>query len=167
MAPSLFTPSTFTKKRDNSESRLHIATVDYLRGELRNGKATIKLQAPFPGLLFTHPVGEAKDDTERYWSARKGYRPGTPDLVLWERINGISTMMAIELKNKTGSQSPSQRQFQIEFEGKGGKYAICRKVCEVRDTLKGWGLKCYYENCIEPRMSHEEMLAMQKEIYRP
>lgn len=152
---------------DQAESRLHIAVVDYLRGEIRSGKNVIRQQAPFPGLLFTHPVGEAKDDTERYWAARKGYRPGTPDLILWEKIKGISTNMAIELKSPKGTQGAAQRQFQYDFESKGGVYAICKTVAQVRDQLKAWGLKCYNENAVEPRLSHDELLRMQSEINRP
>lgn len=151
---------------DHGESRLHIAIVDYLKGEIRQGKNVIRLQMPFPGLLYTHPVGEGKDDTERYWAARKGYRPGTPDLILWDRINGVSTNMAIELKAGAGKQSPAQRQFQYDFEFIGGKYAICRTVAQVRDQLKSWGLHCKNENATEPRLSHNQLLKMQEEIYR-
>lgn len=152
--------------RDQSESRLHFAVVEYLRGEIRNGKNIIRVQAPFPGLIWAHFANEIKDKTELFWAIRKGILKGAPDLIMWERINGVSTSMGIELKAAGKNQSPEQRQFQQNFMEKGGKYAICRKVSEVRDTLKSWGLPCKNENAIEPRLSHEELLAMQAEIYR-
>ena len=165
----LFTPSTFSKKRDNSETRLHIAVVDYLRGEIRNGRNTIRQQVPFPGLVWLHPVNEYKDKDEAYWATRKGILPGAADLLFWFRdVFDVNRPKfgAIELKTKS-DLSGNQRTFNMNFEAIGGKFAVCKKVSEVRDTLVLWGLDCKNTNCIEPKLSHDEMLAMQKEIYKP
>lgn len=163
----LYAPSKFTKQRDQSESRLHFAVVDYLKGEIRDGRNVLRLQMPFPGLLFSHFANEIADKTEAFWASRKGILKGAPDLILWERVNGRSQSMAIELKSKTGAQSPDQKEFQRKFEDKGGLYAICRSVAEVRDRLIAWGLACKNMQVIEPRLSHNELLAMQAEIYKP
>ena len=154
-------------KIDHPETRLHLAVVDYLKGQIRSGKSVLQVIPPFPGLLFTAPTGEKKDKKEAFWAKRKGYKSGTPDLVLWERINGISTMMAIELKAKDGTQSGEQKEFQQAFEAKGGLYAICRKVSEVRDTLKSWGLICKVEFCIEPAPSLADKYKFAWEAQRP
>lgn len=150
--------------QDHSESRLHIAAVQYLRGEIRNGKNVIKVQRPFD-CLFLHPVNEFKDEKEGFWGKAKGILPGAADLLFWWKCNDPK-FGAIELKTKS-SQSPAQRQFQQDFESHGGRYAICRTVASVRDQLIAWGLACKNKQCIEPRLSHEELLALQVEIYRP
>ena len=124
----LFTPSTFSKKRDNSETRLHIAVVDYLRGEIRNGRNTIRQQVPFPGLVWLHPVNEYKDKDEAYWATRKGILPGAADLLFWFRdVFDVNRPKfgAIELKTKS-DLSGNQRTFKMNFEAIGGKFAVCK-----------------------------------------
>lgn len=156
---------------EHSESALHFAVIDYLRGEIRQGKNIIRVQAPFPALLFTAPTGEQKDATEAFWAKRKGYLAGTPDILFWwcktiNRPDGsiiwdrISVNAAIELKSSTGTQSPAQREFQRKFEECNGKYTVCRTVAQVRDTLIAWGLECKNKQCIEPAPSAKQRLAM-------
>lgn len=147
--------------RDNSETRLHIAAVSYLRGEIRTGKSIIRVQKPFD-IIFFHPVNEFKDEKEAFWAKAKGILPGIADLIFfWPNKFG-----AIELKTKS-ALSPMQRTFQDSFTRIGGKHAICKKVSEVRDTLISWGLECKNSYTIEPKLSHEEILAIQKDIYAP
>lgn len=154
-------------KRDYSESRLHFAVVDYLNGEIRNGKNIIRAQSPFPGLMFAHFANEIKDETEAYWAKRKGLLPGAPDIIMWDILDDVLFSGAIELKRASGgTQSGAQRDFQYKFESKGGKYAICRKVSEVRDAIIAWGLTCKNMNCLEPKLSHSELLAVQAEMYK-
>lgn len=151
---------------DQREARLQIATANYLKGIIRNGKTVINVQAPFPGLLWTHVSNEQKDAKEAFWGQIKGVRAGTPDILAWERINGVSASLAIELKVKGRPQRPNQKEFQRRFAEKGGLYAVCETVKAVRDQLIVWGLKCYNMNCVEPRLSNEELLAIQAELYK-
>lgn len=153
--------------REYKETSLHLKVVEYLNGEIKSGRNVIRLQTPFPGLLFTAPSGETRDEKEAYWHKMKGYRAGTPDLILWNKVDGKSLSMAIELKAVKGVQSLAQKDFQIRFEEHGGKYAVCRSVGEVRDTLIRWGLACKNTNAIEPKPTHSEMLAFQKAMYTP
>lgn len=148
--------------RDYSESKLHFAVVNYLRGEIKNGRHVLKLQKPFD-VLWMHPCNEFVDEKSAFWAKMKGILPGASDLLFWWQ-GGFG---AVELKRLAGgSQSPNQRTFQYNFEHVGGKYTVCRKVSEVRDALKSWGLICKNEQCIEPALSHTELLAMQREIYK-
>ena len=147
--------------RDHSETRLHMAAVSYLRGEIRNGRNVIRVQSPFPDALFLHPVNEFKDEKEGFWGKAKGILPGADDLLFWW-LGGTG---AIELKTKS-YLAPNQKDFKANFEACGGKWALCKKVSEVRDTLISWGLECRNSNCIEPKLSHNELLALQSEIYR-
>lgn len=159
--PDLFAPSEFSKKRDNYETRLQIATVQYLQGQIKNGRNSIKVQKPFD-VIFFHPVNEYVDAKEAFWAKAKGISAGTPDLIFfWQNSFG-----AIELKSKTGYLSGPQKDFKAHFEPIGGKWGLCRKVSEVRDMLISWGIPCKNTNVIEPRLSHEELMALQVEIYR-
>lgn len=153
--------------REYKETSLHIAVVDYLKGEIRSGRNTIRQQSPFPGLLYAHFANEIASEKEAYWASRKGILKGAPDLILWDRINGLPQSMAIELKAPKGTQSPAQKDFQARFQEKGGLYAVCRSVGEVRDTLIRWGLLCKNTNAIEPKPTKTEMLAFQKAMYTP
>jgi len=146
--------------KDYSETRLQIAVVSYLRGEIRSGKLVIQVQKPFD-CIFLHPVNEYKDEKEAYWAKSKGILPGAPDLLFW----WTHAFGAIELKTKS-SLSATQKAFQHRFMEIGGRFAICKKVSEVRDTLLSWGLPCKNHQTVEPKLSHEELLAFQTEMYK-
>lgn len=154
-------------ERDYSETSLHLMVVLYLKGIIKKGGKEYQVQAPFPGLLYCHPNNEQKDKQEAAWGWLKGVLAGVPDFIMWERINGIPQPMAIELKKPGKNQAPTQRTFQYNFEQKGGLYAVCRSVGEVRDTLIRWGLACKNTNAIEPKPTHSEMLAFQKAMHTP
>lgn len=160
--------------RDHSETRLHVATVHYLNGTVRSGRSNIKVQSPFPGLLFLHPVNEFKDKDEAYWGMAKGILPGAADLLFWwgDTLNSGAYLVdlmktgAIELKTG-GTLSPSQIKFRDKFTQMGGMYAICRTVAQVRDTLISWGLECKNMQAIEPRASQADRQAGYFEMLRP
>jgi hypothetical protein len=161
---------------DHSESRLHIAVVDYLRGEIRNGKNVIKVQRPFD-CLFLHPVNEFRDEKEAFWGTRKGILPGAGDLLFWwdsdigRTLCGEKTFPkiecgSIELKTTTGL-TPRQKDFKAKFEDIGGKHAVCKTVAAVRDTLISWGLHCKNTNVIEPRLSDDELKKRYMNMQKP
>lgn len=155
--------------QDHSESRLHIAVVNYLNGNVRSGKSSIKVQAPFPGLLFLHPVNEFKDKNEAYWGVMKGILPGAADLLFfWSTtISGFNFphQGAIELKTGSGL-SPNQIKFRDKFTATGGHYAVCKTVASVRDTLVSWGLECKNAQAVEPRPSQKQQMAFYNEMCR-
>lgn len=154
--------------RDHSETRLHIAVVHYLRGEIKNGNHIIRVQSPFPGLMWLHPSNEVSSKDDAYWNKLKGIMPGVADLLFWwkhEREPGnthISNFLpsfgAIELKTNSAMRG-NQQDFGIKFKAIGGNHAICKSVASVRDTLVSWGLKCKNEQAVEPKASQQEMQA--------
>lgn len=152
--------------RDHSESRLHIAVVQYLKGEIRSGKNIIQVQKPFPDMMFLHPVNEYKDEKEAFWAKAKGIMPGAADLLFWwQPKNFLPCFGAVELKTNTGL-SANQKNFSIKFQAMGGKYAICKSVAQVRDCLIGWGLSCKNTQVIEPKPSQQELQAGYLEMLR-
>lgn len=48
--------------------------------------------------------------------------------------------VAIEVKTRTGPQSASQKQWQVNFERGGGLYILARSVEDVKNVLKENGL---------------------------
>jgi len=46
----------------------------------------------------------------------------------------------IELKSRTGSMQPSQRDFRTWCEIKCVRHAVCRSLDDVIDTLSAWGM---------------------------
>jgi hypothetical protein len=156
--------------KDHSETRLHIAVVQYLNGEIRSGKNIIRVQRPFD-IMFFHPSNEVTSKDDAYWNKVKGIMPGIADLMfLWgDYIQGglCCYVAAIELKTHTGLLSPHQKNFSVKFQGIGGKYAVCRTVAAVRDTLKSWGLVCKNEQVIEPKPAQEELQANYMELMKP
>lgn len=146
---------------EHLEYQIHIATVHYLRGEIPQGNKIIQVQAPFPGLLFCHPFsGRTQEDG--HFLKRMGVRPGVPDLLFWAKVGDKSIFGGIELKTEKGRLSGYQSDFKTRMEEVGGLYAVCRSVEGVRDTLIGWGLKCYTGNYTTPvRMSQKQKIAAQ------
>ncbi len=149
--------------RKFSETSLTIAVSDYLKGEIHKGRSIIRMNVPFPGLLWTFVANEGRSLSQGAKFKRMGVRPGVADILLW--WNGKT--MAIELKKPDGGvQSHNQKEFMRRFEQEGGKYAICRSVAGVKDTLIGWGLKCENPNAIEPALTFEEKVGLVHEVYK-
>lgn len=153
--------------RDYAETRLQIAINHYLRGEIKTGNQIIRVQAPFPGLLFSYIPGEHTDAKEAFWAKSKGYETGIADFLCWERVNNHSLSAALETKAENGRQTSAQKNFQIRFENKGGIYAIARSVVFVRDFFVAQGLKCYNTACHEPALSKAEQQRRYLEMMRP
>lgn len=67
---------------------------------------------------------------------RSGMKPGVADMMLI--IDGRAHFL--ELKTKTGRQSPVQRAFELECEGCGVPYALVRSFEDAERVLAGWGV---------------------------
>ena len=69
-----------------------------------------------------------------------GYRPSTnagmADIHATVVVEDIPVSVWLEVKTKTGKQSPRQRQFQEAVEAAGGYYFIVRSIDEVDESLR-------------------------------
>ena len=101
--------------------------------------------------LLNHPKNEVASGNriEGAIAKAEGVQAGTADLILHvpsetHIIDGVHQeelwiyhSLAIELKTKTGRQSPAQKLFQRYFEAAGGMYVVIRTFedfCHVVDT---------------------------------
>lgn len=122
-------------KYHHKESDLQIRCVRYFR-----------TQYPEFACLLFHPrnegSGHSVEDRMRQTTAKKeGVQAGVADLMLhlpahFEHQNGLYIDafigLAIEMKTKTGTQSPEQKMWQRYFEAAGGRYVLIRDF----DTFK-------------------------------
>ena len=69
-----------------------------------------------------------------------GYRPSTnagmADIHATIMVEDIPVAVWLEVKTKTGKQSPKQKQFQDAVEAAGGYYFIVRSIDEVDESLR-------------------------------
>ena len=69
-----------------------------------------------------------------------GNRPSTnagmADIHATVMVEDIPVSVWLEVKTKTGKQSPKQRQFQEAVEAAGGYYFIVRSIDEVDESLR-------------------------------
>jgi len=151
-------------ERDFTETRLCIATNNYLRGIVKGGRNPIRAQVPFPGLVCTHVANERENAAETVRAHLMGVMPGVYDWLFWwpGRNHGI-----IELKVKS-SLSSNQKNFLAHWQECGfTHHGVAYKVSEVRDTLKSWGLQCRNEACIEAAPSKAAQQKMWEEMQSP
>lgn len=91
-----------------------------------------------------------------------GVLAGVPDLLFWHD----GWFGGIELK--TGSSlSDKQKAFKSKFEFAGGKYATCKSVKEVCDTLMLWGVKPHPYQMKEPLPPIEVRYKAAMEFFKP
>ena len=104
----------------HDEEQLQVACVRWFR-----------LQYPKLSALFYHIPNEGKRTIQAGARAKAaGIVSGAPDLKLDVARHGYSTM-DIELKTKTGKQSPNQKEWQNVAESNGHLYVVCRSLEEV------------------------------------
>ncbi len=105
------------------------------------------LQWPqYRGLLFAIPNGGARSKATAGKLKAEGVVPGVADLILlvprvhFDEHNEISCYYAlcIEMKTKTGRQSPEQKEWQAKVEQHGYKYAVCRSLEEFMNTINNY-----------------------------
>lgn len=56
---------------------------------------------------------------------------GSPDIIAVVK----GTFVGIEVKNKTGKQSPAQKDFQERLEAAGGRYILAKQLEDVSSVL--------------------------------
>lgn len=150
--------------RNYEETRLQIASVDYLRGQRWHGKHCYPTTKPFPDLLFTATAFEGRSAAEGYKRKRMGVRAGVWDVVCW--WPGTPGKGILEAKAGTGLSS-TQKEFQEEFHRTGGLSGIFHTVAEMRDIIISWGLKCSNMTVEEPGARKEVLYKAAIEMFRP
>ena len=102
-------------------------------------------------MLMEHPKNEVASGnrTEGAIAKAEGVQAGVADLIL-HLPSGKFHSLAIEMKTKTGRQSPEQKLFQRYFEAAGNKYVVVRSFEEFQDEV------IYYMNGV----SYQVMLSL-------
>ena len=126
------------KGRTGPEDQIAIAVATMLRVETLQGN----LRGTWT--CIPHEVGAMSLGEKGFRSAQARYAKakamglitGSADYVfVWPDGGGW-----IELKTKTGSLSPAQRDFREWCMASGSSFAVCRSVDEVREILFEWGV---------------------------
>jgi hypothetical protein len=116
--------------RRHDESNLQMSCVRWFR-----------LQYPeMAGLLFAVPNGSKRGRVTAAILKAEGALAGVSDL-LFLMPAGTWPYLCIEMKTKTGRQSPAQKEFQNNVEAVGARYALVRSFDEfvslIREYVKG------------------------------
>ena len=95
------------------------------------------------GLLFSVPNGGARSKATAGKLKAEGVVPGVADLILLvpyiaEGCKYMWHALCIEMKTKTGRQSPEQGLWQLKVEQYGYKYAVCRSLDDFIATVEGY-----------------------------
>lgn len=111
---------------NHHELPIHVAILDALNAALPE-RATRPWHTPNEGDHHVKFRNRLRD---------MGLRAGVGDLSFV--LDGI--YHEIEVKSARGRQSPEQERRQAEIWRAGGRYAVCRSVADLRDTLTAWGI---------------------------
>lgn len=84
--------------------------------------------------MIAIPNGGARDAVTGKRLKEEGVTAGAPDLFLFHS-NDQHNGLAIEMKTRTGKQSPSQKDFQKQLESNGYQYSICRSLAEFMEIV--------------------------------
>lgn len=104
-----------------SEAALHRSVAEFLRAALRH-----------PTVWTTIPAGGGGKIRGAQLKAQ-GLQPGWPDILIIDRGPNV---IGIELKAKTGTQSPAQKMIARAFADVQAWYILCRTVDEVERALR-------------------------------
>lgn len=106
---------------DQTEAQFHKQVADYLRVALRP-----------PTVWTTIPAGGGGRVRGAQLKAR-GLQPGWPDIIIIDRGPNV---IGLELKTKTGKQSPEQRFIAQAFKEVCAWYILARTLDEVARALR-------------------------------
>ena len=95
------------------------------------------------GLLFAVPNGSYRTKATAGKLKAEGVVPGVADLILLvphipEGCRYMWHALCIEMKAKTGRQSPEQGLWQLKVEKYGYKYAVCRSLDDFINTIENY-----------------------------
>lgn len=106
---------------DFSENALHMHACQWLRKEIK-------------GLLIFHvPNGEHRHIAVAKKLQRMGVLPGVADFLCFTPTRKI----AIELKDKDGTQKENQEKFEKTWKKLGGEYHLCRTLGSFQSLVTG------------------------------
>lgn len=105
-----------------SESKIVTACCDYLRA-----KKHFFWRQNSSGVFRTF-----KDGRQAWCAARDSMR-GIPDIFVLskEELSVFPCIFAIEVKTDVGRQSPEQKEFQKQWEKRGGVYLLARSIDDL------------------------------------
>lgn len=111
--------------RRNPEMRLHCAILDYLR---------VVLPPAAAATLIHVPMGENRNAITGAKLRRMGARAGVEDMqfALYGRLH------AIEVKPEGARLARAQKDRQAALVAAGGRYAVCRSLADIDETLIEW-----------------------------
>ena len=137
-----------------SEYKLHVAIIDYLRGQKRKGNEVFPGNKPFPYLFVCH-IFQGRSKEDGFFLKNLGVFPGVADiLAIWKTNDGFDIGF-IEVKTVKGALSTPQKKFKSICHWFGIKWALVRSAQETHDTLKSWGLECVSDSVREPDLRDE------------
>ena len=93
------------------------------------------------GLLFAVPNGSYRNKATAGKLKAEGVVPGVADLILLvpkPMPLPYHHALCIEMKTKTGRQSPEQKAWQSKMERFGYDYAVCRSLDEFINTIENY-----------------------------
>lgn len=97
----------------------------------------LKAECP-PDVPWTHfPAGETRDERTGARLKAMGLKPGWPDFLFvlpGGRLGGI------EIKAEAGRLSSARREWRADALAQGARWAECRTLGGVRETLRAWGV---------------------------
>ena len=82
-------------------------------------------------MIFAIPNGGQRNKREASIMKSEGVTAGVADVILLVSRNCYGSL-CIEFKTEKGRQSKSQKEWQLEAEKFGNKYAICRSFDDFR-----------------------------------
>ena len=85
--------------------------------------------------FFRAGVGNVQTMQGRRFKTGKA---GCPDIIALvpDKKTGMGKFLGLEIKTKTGRQSPSQKIAQAEIEAAGGEYHLVRSLGDIKAILK-------------------------------
>ena len=88
-------------------------------------------------LLFAVPNGGGRTRIEASIMNGEGVLAGVADLIYLESRGGYGSL-CIEMKTRTGRQSPEQKEWQKAAEAGGNRYVVCRSFDDFKPAIDGY-----------------------------
>lgn len=86
-------------------------------------------------LLFAVPNGGGRTRIEASIMNGEGVLAGVADLIYLESRGGYGSL-CIEMKTRTGRQSPEQKEWQKAAEAGGNRYVVCRSFDDFKAAIE-------------------------------
>ena len=125
----------------HQESNIQIACVNWFKMQYREIEShffAIPNGGSRPKKMVKTKTGFKWTSVEASIMKKEGVKAGVADLLLLYPNKEFS-FLAIEMKTKTGTQNPNQKEWQKSVEKLGvGKYVICRSFDDFEKEIKNY-----------------------------